>query len=161
MFWNRATAIGFARRPGRSTGPVIALSYYRGGRNEQLCRQCRLTLSRLDLLALTARKARRDRIHPRCSAPARWSMKAAACARPPAPTRRKSPWNPIVVFDLDGTLADTAPDPDGDAQTRCLAQEGLPTLPVSRAKSLIGGRRPGADRTRLRISGARTDARAA
>jgi len=31
-------------------GAVIALSYYRGGRNEQLCRQCRLTLSRLDLL---------------------------------------------------------------------------------------------------------------
>ncbi|WP_176084770.1 aminoglycoside phosphotransferase family protein [Martelella sp. HB161492] len=31
-------------------GAVIALSYYRGGRNEPLCRQCRLTLSRLDLL---------------------------------------------------------------------------------------------------------------
>jgi aminoglycoside phosphotransferase (APT) family kinase protein len=31
-------------------GAVIALSYYRGGRNEALCRQCRLTLSRLGLL---------------------------------------------------------------------------------------------------------------
>ncbi|HEY0123939.1 MAG TPA: aminoglycoside phosphotransferase family protein [Rhizobium sp.] len=31
-------------------GAVIALSYYRGGRNEALCRQSRLTLSRLDLL---------------------------------------------------------------------------------------------------------------
>ncbi|MCM5557001.1 aminoglycoside phosphotransferase family protein [Pleomorphomonas sp. JP5] len=31
-------------------GAVIALSYYRGGRNEPLCRQCRLTLSRLALL---------------------------------------------------------------------------------------------------------------
>lgn len=31
-------------------GAVIALSHYRGGRNEPLCRQCRLTLSRLDLL---------------------------------------------------------------------------------------------------------------
>ncbi|ALV30589.1 aminoglycoside phosphotransferase family protein [Pannonibacter phragmitetus] len=31
-------------------GAVIALSYYRGGRNEPLCRQCRLTLSRLGLL---------------------------------------------------------------------------------------------------------------
>jgi aminoglycoside phosphotransferase (APT) family kinase protein len=31
-------------------GTVIALSYYRGGRNESLCRQCRLTLSRLGLL---------------------------------------------------------------------------------------------------------------
>ncbi len=30
-------------------GAVIALSYYRGGRNEALCRQCRLTLSRLGL----------------------------------------------------------------------------------------------------------------
>ncbi|MEB2843181.1 phosphotransferase [Rhizobiales bacterium RZME27] len=31
-------------------GAVIALSYYRGGRNEALCRQCRLTLDRLGLL---------------------------------------------------------------------------------------------------------------
>ncbi len=30
-------------------GAVIALSYYRGGKNEPLCEQCRLTLSRLDL----------------------------------------------------------------------------------------------------------------
>lgn len=31
-------------------GAVIALSYYRGGRNETLCRQSRLTLARLGLL---------------------------------------------------------------------------------------------------------------
>lgn len=31
-------------------GAVIALSYYRGGRNEALCRQSRLTLSRLGLM---------------------------------------------------------------------------------------------------------------
>ncbi|MDP9836891.1 aminoglycoside phosphotransferase (APT) family kinase protein [Neorhizobium huautlense] len=31
-------------------GAVIALSYYRGGRNEALCRQCRVTLDRLGLL---------------------------------------------------------------------------------------------------------------
>lgn len=31
-------------------GAVIALSYYRGGRNEALCRQSRLTLARLGLL---------------------------------------------------------------------------------------------------------------
>lgn len=31
-------------------GAVIALSYYRGGKNEELCRQSRLTLSRLGLL---------------------------------------------------------------------------------------------------------------
>lgn len=31
-------------------GAVIALSYYRGGRNEALCRQSRLTLSRLGML---------------------------------------------------------------------------------------------------------------
>jgi hypothetical protein len=29
-------------------GAVIALSYYRGGKNEPLCRQCHLALSRLD-----------------------------------------------------------------------------------------------------------------
>lgn len=31
-------------------GAVIALSYYRGGKNEPLCQQCRLTLSRLGLM---------------------------------------------------------------------------------------------------------------
>jgi aminoglycoside phosphotransferase (APT) family kinase protein len=31
-------------------GAVIALSYYRGGKNEPLCEQCRLTLSRLGLM---------------------------------------------------------------------------------------------------------------
>ena len=31
-------------------GAVVALSYYRGGRNEALCRQSRMTLSRLGLL---------------------------------------------------------------------------------------------------------------
>jgi aminoglycoside phosphotransferase (APT) family kinase protein len=31
-------------------GAVVALSYYRGGRNEPLCRQSRLTLSRLNLM---------------------------------------------------------------------------------------------------------------
>jgi phosphoglycolate phosphatase len=45
--------------------------------------------------------------------------------------------NPIVVFDLDGTLADTAPDLMATLNT-LLAQEGLPTLPMERAKSLIG-----------------------
>lgn len=45
--------------------------------------------------------------------------------------------NPIVVFDLDGTLADTAPDLMATLNT-LLAQEGLPTLPMARAKSLIG-----------------------
>lgn len=34
-------------------GAVIALSYYRGGRNEALCRQCRLTLDRLGLLSFS------------------------------------------------------------------------------------------------------------
>lgn len=31
-------------------GAVIALSYYRGGKNELLCEQCRFALSRLDLM---------------------------------------------------------------------------------------------------------------
>ena len=44
---------------------------------------------------------------------------------------------PIVVFDLDGTLADTAPDLMATLNT-LLAQEGLPTLPMEQAKSLIG-----------------------
>lgn len=35
-------------------GAVIALSYYRGGRNEVLCQQCRLTLNRLELLTSPA-----------------------------------------------------------------------------------------------------------
>jgi phosphoglycolate phosphatase len=44
---------------------------------------------------------------------------------------------PIVVFDLDGTLADTAHDLVMTLNV-ILAEEGLPALPVSEARTLIG-----------------------
>jgi phosphoglycolate phosphatase len=43
-----------------------------------------------------------------------------------------------IVFDLDGTLIDTAPDLI-DALNLILAQEGLPALPFDTARNLIGG----------------------
>ncbi len=52
------------------------------------------------------------------------------------------PPSPIVVFDLDGTLADTAQDLIATLNV-VLAQEGLPPLPFERARDLIGaGARP-------------------
>ncbi|QFU17035.1 HAD family hydrolase [Microvirga thermotolerans] len=44
---------------------------------------------------------------------------------------------PIVVFDLDGTLADTAGDLVGTLNA-ILADEGLPPLPVRKARDLVG-----------------------
>ncbi|MFN3685819.1 HAD family hydrolase [Salinarimonas sp.] len=44
---------------------------------------------------------------------------------------------PLVVFDLDGTLADTAPDLIGTLNV-LLAREGLPTMPTHEAGALIG-----------------------
>jgi phosphoglycolate phosphatase len=44
---------------------------------------------------------------------------------------------PIVVFDLDGTLIDTAPDLVATLNA-ILAREGLPALPYSEARTLIG-----------------------
>ncbi len=50
--------------------------------------------------------------------------------------------SPIVVFDLDGTLADTAQDLVATLNT-VLAREGLPGLPFEKARDLIGaGARP-------------------
>src|SRR5262245_41036783 len=43
----------------------------------------------------------------------------------------------IVVFDLDGTLVDTAPDLV-DTLNAVFAQEGLPKVPFDRARNLIG-----------------------
>jgi len=43
-----------------------------------------------------------------------------------------------IVFDLDGTLVDTAPDLIG-ALNLILDQEGLPALPFDTARNLIGG----------------------
>lgn len=45
--------------------------------------------------------------------------------------------HPLVVFDLDGTLADTAPDLI-DTLNVLLAREDLPGMPVEEAGSLIG-----------------------
>ncbi|TCR64793.1 phosphoglycolate phosphatase [Bosea sp. BK604] len=44
---------------------------------------------------------------------------------------------PIVVFDLDGTLAETAPDIMATLNT-ILTQEGLAALPLERARELVG-----------------------
>jgi phosphoglycolate phosphatase len=43
-----------------------------------------------------------------------------------------------VVFDLDGTLVDTAPDLV-DTLNVILAREGLPPIPYARARTMIGG----------------------
>ena len=49
---------------------------------------------------------------------------------------------PIVVFDLDGTLADTAHDLVATLNV-LMTREGLPPVPLSRARDLIGaGARP-------------------
>ncbi len=45
---------------------------------------------------------------------------------------------PIVVFDLDGTLVDTAPDLV-DTLNRMLAREGLEPVPFETARAMIGG----------------------
>lgn len=45
---------------------------------------------------------------------------------------------PIIVFDLDGTLIDTAPDLI-DTLDFILAREGLPPVPYDEARRLIGG----------------------
>ena len=45
---------------------------------------------------------------------------------------------PTIVFDLDGTLIDTAPDLV-DTLNVVLAREGLPPVPYDTARNLIGG----------------------
>src|SRR5215475_7350213 len=44
---------------------------------------------------------------------------------------------PTIVFDLDGTLVDTAPDLI-DALNYVLNREGLPAVPLHSARNLIG-----------------------
>jgi phosphoglycolate phosphatase len=46
--------------------------------------------------------------------------------------------NPLLVFDLDGTLIDTAPDLI-DTLNLILAREKLPAVPFEAARSMIGG----------------------
>lgn len=45
---------------------------------------------------------------------------------------------PLVVFDLDGTLIDTAPDLV-DTLNLILGREGLPPIPFAEARNMIGG----------------------
>jgi phosphoglycolate phosphatase len=45
---------------------------------------------------------------------------------------------PLLAFDLDGTLVDTAPDLIG-ALNVILLREGIPELPLASARNLIGG----------------------
>jgi phosphoglycolate phosphatase len=45
---------------------------------------------------------------------------------------------PLLVFDLDGTLIDTAPDLV-DTLNLILAREGLPAVPFASARNMIGG----------------------
>jgi phosphoglycolate phosphatase len=45
---------------------------------------------------------------------------------------------PLLVFDLDGTLVDTAPDLV-DTLNVVFAREGLPTVPYDNARMMIGG----------------------
>jgi len=47
-------------------------------------------------------------------------------------------FSPLVVFDLDGTLIDTAPDLV-DTLNLILAREGLPPVPFATARAMIGG----------------------
>src|SRR5919112_3506106 len=44
---------------------------------------------------------------------------------------------PIAVFDLDGTLAETAPDLVATLNV-ILGREGLPALPLAEARNMIG-----------------------
>lgn len=46
--------------------------------------------------------------------------------------------SPLVVFDLDGTLIDTAPDLV-DTLNLILAREALPAVPFATARNMIGG----------------------
>jgi phosphoglycolate phosphatase len=45
---------------------------------------------------------------------------------------------PLLVFDLDGTLVDTAPDLI-DTLNAIFAREGIPPLPLESARNMIGG----------------------
>ena len=46
--------------------------------------------------------------------------------------------SPTIVFDLDGTLIDTAPDLI-DTLNVIFAREGIPAVPYEAARSAIGG----------------------
>ena len=55
---------------------------------------------------------------------------------------------PTIVFDLDGTLIDTAPDLV-DTMNLIFAREGFAPLPYEQRTEFCWRRRPGDDRARL------------
>jgi len=57
-----------------------------------------------------------------------------------------------IVFDLDGTLVDTAPDLI-NALNYVLDREGLPRVPLHAARNMIGAGARRADRARPRAGG--------
>lgn len=63
-------------------------------------------------------------------------MSAQTTNAPPRPAG--SPALPVITFDLDGTLVDTAPDLL-NALDMILATNGLPTVDRARARNMIGG----------------------
>jgi phosphoglycolate phosphatase len=52
--------------------------------------------------------------------------------------KNSSPQQPLLVFDLDGTLAETAPDLVGTLNM-LLTREGLPPVPYETARKMVGG----------------------
>ena len=64
---------------------------------------------------------------------ARWfNVTSSRCA-----TYEQMTKSPLIVFDLDGTLVDTAPDLI-NALNFILAREGLPPVPLHSARTMIG-----------------------
>ena len=64
--------------------------------------------------------------------------KTAICDACTPPQSRLGGRHVTIVFDLDGTLIDTAPDLI-DTLNLVLTQEGLPAVPYATARNLIGG----------------------
>lgn len=66
-------------------------------------------------------------------------------------------WRQFLVFDLDGTLIDSAPD-IADAVNILLAELGKPALPLDRIKTMIGDGAPVLLARALKASGLTDDA---
>ena len=66
------------------------------------------------------------------------SIRSEACVPAAQPLAKSAMPAPLVVFDLDGTLIDTAPDLV-DTLNIILAGEGLPAVPFAHARNMIGG----------------------
>src|SRR5262249_57871516 len=59
-------------------------------------------------------------------------------SRPPAGRRSRRMVAPTVVFDLDGTLVDSAPDLVATLNT-IFARNGLPPVTYDSARNMVGG----------------------